>query len=57
MHIDSDLEEINQFVLYKQHLAEHSNAQNKCLVEVVKDICGPFMLRLHQPLIFHYGIE
>ncbi|CAG1002952.1 MAG: winged helix DNA-binding domain-containing protein [Candidatus Methanoperedens sp.] len=40
MHIDSDLEKINQFVLYKQHLAEHSNAQNKCLVDVVKDICG-----------------
>ncbi len=40
MHIDIDLEEINQFVLYKQHLAEHSKSENKCLVEVVKDICG-----------------
>lgn len=40
MHTDIDIDEINQFVLYKQHLTEYSKADNKCLVEVVKDICG-----------------
>jgi Winged helix DNA-binding domain len=40
MQRDIDIEEINQFVLYKQHLAEHSKAENKCLIDVVKDICG-----------------
>lgn len=36
--MQKDIEEINQFVLYKQHLALHS--KNKCLIDVVKDICG-----------------
>ena len=34
------LEEINQFVLRKQHLAEDSKAESKYLVQIVKDICG-----------------
>ena len=40
MQRDIDLEKINQFVLYKQHLAEDSKAESKNLIEVVKDICG-----------------
>lgn len=40
MYKDIDLEEINQFVLYKQHLAEDSKVESKYLVDVVKDICS-----------------
>lgn len=35
-----DLEEINQFVLSKQHLTEDSKAESKYLVQIVKDISG-----------------
>ena len=40
MHSDTDLDKVNQFVLYKQHLAEKSKAGSKHLGDVVKDICG-----------------
>ncbi|MDL5503614.1 MAG: crosslink repair DNA glycosylase YcaQ family protein, partial [Candidatus Methanoperedens sp.] len=40
MQRDIEIEEINQFVLHKQHLAEHSKGERKFLVDVVKDICG-----------------
>ena len=39
MHRTINSEEINQFVLFKHHLAEDSKAERKDLVEVVKDIC------------------
>lgn len=40
MQRDTDLEQVNQFVLHKQHLARNSRAESGHLVDVVKDLCG-----------------
>ena len=40
MHRNINLRDINQFGLYKQHLAGDSKVESKHLVEAVKDICG-----------------